>query len=57
MDGNVNGGISAKYAYCLMVLNWKSVYILNQMYKDYNFKIFMDKTKIMAFKGKQCIPK
>jgi len=30
----------------------KSVYILNQMRKDYNLKISMDKTKIMAFKGK-----
>jgi len=30
----------------------KSVYILNQMSKDYNLKISMDITKIMAFKGK-----
>ena len=30
----------------------KSVYILNQMSKDYNLKISTDKTKIMAFKGK-----
>ena len=30
----------------------KSVYMLNQMSKDYNLKIAMDKTKIMAFKGK-----
>jgi len=35
----------------------KSVYILNQMNKDYNLKISMDKTKIMAFKGKQCVLK
>jgi hypothetical protein len=55
MDGNVNGGISAKYAYCLMVLNWKSVYILNQISKDYNLKISTDKTKIMAFKGKHLV--
>jgi len=27
----------------------KSVYILNQMCKDYNLKISTDKTKIMAF--------
>jgi len=30
----------------------KSVYILNQMSKDYNLKISTDKTKIMAFKRK-----
>jgi hypothetical protein len=35
----------------------KSVYILNQMSKDYNLKISTDKPKIMAFKGKQCTPK
>ena len=35
----------------------KSVCILNQMSKGYNLKISMDKTKIMAFKGKQCVPK
>ena len=29
-----------------------SVYVLNQMSKDYNLKISTDKTKIMAFKGK-----
>ena len=29
----------------------KSVYILNQMSKDYNLKISTEKTKIMAFKG------
>ena len=29
-----------------------SVYILNQMSKDYKLKISTDKTKIMAFKGK-----
>ena len=33
----------------------KSVYILNQMSKDYNLKISMDKTKIMAFKGKHLV--
>ena len=31
---------------------YKSVYILNQMCKDYNLKISTDKTKIVAFKGK-----
>jgi len=30
----------------------KSVCVLNQMSKDYNLKISMDKTKILAFKGK-----
>ena len=30
----------------------KSVYILNQMSKDYNLKKSTDKIKIMAFKGK-----
>jgi len=35
----------------------KSVYILNQKSKDYNLKISTDKTKIMAFKGKQCVLK
>jgi len=34
----------------------KSVYILNQISKDYNLKISTDKTKIMAFKGKHLIP-
>ena len=33
----------------------KSVYILNQMSKDYNLKISTDKTKIMAFKGKHFV--
>jgi len=33
----------------------KSVYILNQMCKYYNLKISMDKTKIMAFKGKHLV--
>jgi len=33
----------------------KSVYILNQMSKDYNLKIFTDKTKIMAFKGNHLV--
>ena len=33
----------------------KSVYILNQMSKDYNLKISMDKTKVMAFKGKHSV--
>ena len=33
----------------------KSVYLLNQMSKDYNLKIFTHKTKIMAFKGKQLV--
>ena len=35
----------------------KSVYILNQMSKDYNLKTSTDNTKIGAFKGKQCVPK
>ena len=30
----------------------KSVYILNQLSKDYNLKISADKTKKLAFKGK-----
>ena len=30
----------------------KSVYILNQMSKDYNLKISTDKTKIMDFERK-----
>ena len=33
----------------------KYVYILNQISKDYNLKISMDKTKIMAFKGKHLV--
>jgi len=33
----------------------KSVYILNQMSKDYTLKISTDKTKIMAFKGKHLV--
>jgi hypothetical protein len=33
----------------------KSVYILNQMSKDYNLKISTYKTKIMAFKGKHLV--
>ena len=33
----------------------KSVYILNQMSKDYNLKISTDKTKIMAFRGKHLV--
>jgi len=33
----------------------KSVYILNQICKDYNLKISRDKTKIMAFKGKHLV--
>jgi len=33
----------------------KSVYLLNQMSKDYNLKISTDKTKIMVFKGKQLV--
>jgi hypothetical protein len=33
----------------------KSVYILNQMSKDYNPKISTDKTKIIAFKGKHLV--
>jgi hypothetical protein len=33
----------------------KSVYILNQLSKDYNLKISTDKIKIMAFKGKHLV--
>ena len=33
----------------------KSVYILNQMNKDYNLKISTNETKIMAFKGKHLV--
>jgi len=33
----------------------KSLYILNQMCKEYNLKISTDKTKIMAFKGKHLL--
>ena len=33
----------------------KSVYILNQLSKDYSLKISTDKTKIVAFKGKQLL--
>jgi len=33
----------------------KSVYILNQMKKDYNLKVRKDKTKIMPFKGKHLV--
>jgi hypothetical protein len=33
----------------------KSVYILNQMCKDYNLKISTDKTKIMALRGKHLV--
>jgi len=33
----------------------KSVYILNQMSKDYSLKISTEKTNIMAFKGKQLV--
>jgi hypothetical protein len=33
----------------------KSVYILNQLSKDYNLKIATDKTKTMAFKGKHLV--
>ena len=33
----------------------KSVYILNQLSKDYNLKISTDKTKIIAFRGKQLL--
>ena len=33
----------------------KSVYILNQISKDYNLKISTDKTKVMAFKGKHLV--
>jgi len=33
----------------------KSVYLLNQTSKDYNFKISTDKTKLMAFKGKHLV--
>ena len=31
------------------------IYLLNQMSKDYNFKISTGKTKIMAFKGKHLV--
>ena len=33
----------------------KSLYLLNQVSKDYNLKISTDKTKIMAFKGKHAV--
>jgi len=33
----------------------KSVFILNQMSKDYNHKLSTDKTKIMASKGKHLV--
>ena len=33
----------------------KSVYLLNQMSKDYNLKISTDKTKITAFNGKHLV--
>jgi len=33
----------------------KSVYLLNQMSKDYNLKISMDETKIMVLKGKHIV--
>ena len=33
----------------------KSVYILNELSKDYNLKISTDKTKIMVFKGKHLV--
>jgi hypothetical protein len=33
----------------------KSVYILNQLSKDYNLKISIDKTKLMAFKRKHLV--
>ena len=33
----------------------KSVYLLNQISKDYNLKISTEKTKIMAFKGKHLV--
>jgi len=33
----------------------KSVYVLNQMSKDYNLKIPKDKPKIMSFKGKHLV--
>jgi len=33
----------------------KSVYISNQMCKDYNLKISTGRTKIMAFKGKHLV--
>ena len=33
----------------------ESVYILKQMYKDYNLKISTEKTKIMALKGKHLV--
>ena len=32
-----------------------SVYILNQMSKDYSLNISMDKRKTMAFKGKHLV--
>jgi len=32
-----------------------SVYILNQMSKDYNLKICTDETKIVAFRGKHLV--
>jgi len=34
---------------------FSSVYLLNQMNKDYNLKISTDKTKIMAFKRKHLV--
>ena len=33
----------------------KSLYILHQLNKHYNLKISTDKTKIVAFKGKQLL--
>jgi len=33
----------------------KSVYVLNQMSKDYNLKISTDKTKIVVLKGKHLV--
>jgi hypothetical protein len=33
----------------------KSVYVLNQMSKDYNLKISTDKTKIVVLKGKHIV--
>jgi len=33
----------------------KSLYILNQMSRYYNLKIFTDKTKIMFFEGKHLV--
>ena len=33
----------------------KSVFILNQMSKDYNLKLSTDKTKIMVFRGKHLV--